>query len=119
MGATRSLLKVDDSGGFTVEWRATRRDDRADIGADASKRTRSRVWGGARSVLKEDDSGEFTVGPEALSYGSLIRRLCPFASHCTAKQAKAAANFPPPAGVWCVSTGVSRRFEDGYDTKPC
>ena len=56
VGATRSLLKVDDSGGFTVGWRATRRDDRADIGADASKRTRRRVWDGARSLLKEDDS---------------------------------------------------------------
>ena len=51
----RSRLKVDDSEGFTVGWRATRRDDRADIGADASKRTRRRVWGGAQSPLKEDD----------------------------------------------------------------
>ena len=98
VGATRSLLKVDDSGGFTVGWRATRRDDRADIGADASKRTRRRVWGGARSLLKEDDSGGFTLGSETSSYASVIRWLCPFASHCTAKQAKAAANFPPRAG---------------------
>ena len=34
------------------------------------------------------------------SYASLNHWLCPFASHCTEKQAKAAANFPPTPRHW-------------------